>query len=87
MCLSQLVFADEVWQDSRGSRRRNGWGEVGAGCNITEFLNRGKRISILALYGITGFIDFDHKEGGYSAEDFIRGRVHDHPPSSALPSR
>ena len=68
---SQLVFADEVGQDGRGSRRRRGWGEVGAGCDITEFLNRGKHISILALYGITGFIDFDHKEGGYSAEDFI----------------
>ena len=68
---SQLVFADEVGQDGRGSRRRRGWAEVGAGCDITEFLNRGKHISILALYGITGFIDFDHKEGGYSAEDFI----------------
>ena len=68
---SQLVFADEVGQDGRGSRRRRGWGEVGAGCDITEFVNRGKHISILALYGITGFIDFDYKEGGYSAEDFI----------------
>ena len=68
---SQLVFADEVGQDGRGSRRRRGWGEVDAGCDITEFLNRGKHISILAMYWITGFIDFDHKEGGYSAEDFI----------------
>ena len=68
---SQLVFADEVGQDGRGSRRRRGWGEVGGGCDIREFLNRGKHISILALYGITGFIDFDHKEGGYSAEDFM----------------
>ena len=68
---SQLVFADEVGQDGRGSRRRRGWAEVGAGCDITEFLNRGKHISILAVYWITGFIDFDHKEGGYSAEDFI----------------
>ena len=68
---SRVVFADEVGQDGRGSRRRRGWGEVGAGCDITEFLNRGKHISILALYGIGGFIDFDHKEGGYSAEDFM----------------
>ena len=68
---SQLVFADEVGQDGRGSRRRRGWGAVGGGCDITEFLNRGKHISILALYGIGGFIDFDHKEGGYSAEDFM----------------
>jgi len=68
---SQLVFADEVGQDGRGSRRRRGWGAVGGGVDITEFLNRGKHISILALYGIGGFIDFDHKEGGYSAEDFM----------------
>jgi hypothetical protein len=68
---SQVVFADEVGQDGRGSRRRRGWGKVGAGCDITEFLNRGKHISILALYGIGGFTDFDYKEGGYSAEDFM----------------
>jgi len=46
---SQLVFADEVGQDGRGSRRRRGWV---AGCDIREFLNRGKNVSILALYGI-----------------------------------
>jgi hypothetical protein len=39
--------------------------------DITEFLNRGKHISILALYGINGFIDFDYVEGGYTADDFL----------------
>jgi transposase len=68
---SQLVFADEVGQDGRGSRRRRGWGAVGTGVDITEFLNRGKHISILALYGINGFISFDYVEGGYKAEDFL----------------
>ena len=66
MCPSQLVFADEVGQDGRGSRRRRGWGEVGAGCDIREFLNRGKHISILALYGSTGFIDFAGMATGWS---------------------
>jgi hypothetical protein len=68
---SQLVFADKVGQDGRGSRRRRSWGKVGAGCDITEFLNRGKHISIPALYGITGFTYFDNKEGRYSPEDFL----------------
>ena len=68
---SQLAFAGEVGQGGRGSRRRRGWGKVGAGYNITQFINRGKHISILALYGITGFVDFDHKEGAYSAEDLL----------------
>jgi hypothetical protein len=60
-----------VGQDGRESRRRRGWGKVGAGCDITKFLNRGKHIYNLALYGITGFINFDRMEGGYSAEDFL----------------
>ena len=68
---AQLVFADEVGQDGRGSRRRRGWGRVGQPVEITEYLNRGKHISILALYGIGGFIDFDWCEGGYSADDFM----------------
>lgn len=68
---SQMVFADEVGQDGRGSRRRRGWGVRAAGVDIIEFLNRGKHISILALYGIHGFIDFDYVEGGYTADDFL----------------
>jgi hypothetical protein len=39
--------------------------------DITEFLNRGKHFSILALYGINGFIDFDYVEGGYTADNFL----------------
>jgi len=67
----KLVFSDEVGQDGRGSRRRRGWAPVGAPCDILEFLERGKHISILALYGITGFLNFDYLEGGYNAEDFM----------------
>ena len=67
----QLCFCDEVGQDGRGSRRRRGWGPDGDGVEITEFLHRGKHISILALYGYEGFIDFDWLEGGYKANDFL----------------
>ena len=68
---SQLVFADEVGQDGRGSRRRRWWGPVGSDVEITEFLTRGKHISILALYGYAGFVDFDFLEGGFKADDFM----------------
>jgi len=39
--------------------------------DITEFLDRGKHISILSLYGIDGFINYDYLEGGYDADDFL----------------
>jgi len=67
----QLCFADEVGQDGRWSRRRSGWGPIGESVIITEYLNRGKHHSILALYGIEGFLAFDFKEGGYDADSFI----------------
>ena len=38
---------------------------------ISENLNRGKHISMLALYGYGGFLSFDHLEGGYTADDFL----------------
>ena len=38
---------------------------------LTEYLNRGKHHSTLALYGIEGLLAFDFKEGGYDADSFI----------------
>ena len=67
----QVCFIDEVGQDGRGSRRRRGWGPVGEDVVISEYLNRGKHISMLALYGYEGFLSFDHLEGGYKADDFL----------------
>jgi transposase len=67
----QVCFAGEVGQDGRGSRRRRGWGLRGEDVVITELLARGKHISVLALYGYSGFINFDYKEGGYKADDFL----------------
>ena len=68
---SQLCFADEVGQDGRGSQRRRGWGPKGDDVIITEYLNRGKHISVLALYGYEGFMAFDWKEGGYDGDAFL----------------
>ena len=67
----QLVFIDETGLDSRSSRRRRGWGPVGQGVQVEDYLHRGKHISILALFSYTGFLDFDFVEGGYSGEDFM----------------
>jgi hypothetical protein len=68
---SQLCFADEVGQDGRGSQRRRGWGPKGEDIIITEYLNRGKHVSVLALYGYEGFMAFDWKEGGYDGDAFL----------------
>jgi len=68
---SQLCFADEVGQDGRGSQRRRGWGPKGEDIVITEYLNRGVHISVLALYGYEGFLAFDWKEGGYDGGAFL----------------
>ena len=38
---------------------------------IEEMLFKGKVLSILALYGCDGFIDFDFKVGGYKGDDFF----------------
>ena len=67
----QVCFVDEVGQDGRGSRRRRGWGPVGEDVVISENLNRGKHISMLALYGYGGLLSFDHLEGGEKADDFL----------------
>ena len=69
--IDQLVFADETAKDTRTLWRRRGWGKSGVPVETRQFLIRGKHVSVLALYGIDGFIDFHFKEGGYKAEDFM----------------
>jgi hypothetical protein len=65
-----------VGQDGRGSQRRRGWGPKGEDIVITEYLNRGKHISMLALYGYGGFMAFDWKEGGYDGDAFLSAVEH-----------
>ena len=67
----QLCFADETGIDGRSSRRRRGWSPTGSPCEIIELLHRGKHISILALFDITGFTGFQWVEGGFNADDFL----------------
>ena len=54
-----------------GAGAEAGVAPFGESVITTECLNRGKHQSILALYGIEGFLAFDFKEGGYDADSFI----------------
>ena len=36
-----------------------------------RLLHHSTHVSILACYGIGGFIDYHHVEGGYNAADFM----------------
>ena len=67
----QLCFADETAKDTRALRRWRGWGLEGDRVEIEELHFKGKQMSILALYGCAGFIDYDYKEGAYKGDDFF----------------
>ena len=71
----QLFFADETAKDTRALRRWRGWGLGGDRVEIEEMLFKGKVLSILALYGCDGFIDFDFKVGGYKGDDFFESAM------------
>ena len=71
----QLCFADETAKDTRALRRWRGWGLGGDRVEIEEMLFKGKVLSILALYGCDGFIDFDFKVGGYKGDDFFESAM------------
>ena len=73
---SQLTFADETAYDERTLRRKRGWGFRGARCEVTAPLVHGKHLSVLALYGYHGFIDFSLRDGGFNAEDFMWAAEH-----------
>ena len=66
-----MCFFDETGVDGRTERRSRGWALKGRKATITELLHNGQHYSVLALYGITGFIDHDFVEGGYTADDVL----------------
>ena len=70
-----LCFADETAKDTRALRRWRGWGWVGSPVETTELFYKGKLVSILAFYGFKGFIDYHHKEGAYSGDDFFEAAM------------
>jgi len=66
-----LLFCDETSKKNSDLRRKRGWGGRGVRVTRRSILHHQKNLSILALYGISGFVDFDCKEGGYSADSFM----------------
>ena len=68
---ASFCFCDETAKVESALRRMRGWGMRGSRVESRHLLHHHQHISVLALYGLTGFIDFDHIEGGYNAEDFM----------------
>jgi len=67
----QLVFIDETSKDGRTLRRSHGRSLTGAEIQQRETILRGRRISILGVFTVSGFIDWHMVERGYSAEEFL----------------
>ena len=67
----QLAFLDETAKDDAKLRRMMGWGLRGKRVQCNALFTRGEHTSVLALYGISGFISFDWKKGSYKAHDFM----------------
>ena len=66
-----FCFLDETAKDDRMLRRKHGWGMRGAVVESTRLLHNGKTVSILTLFGFSGFEDFDWKGGCYNSEEFM----------------
>lgn len=75
VAIEQLMFADETSLDGRTMRRKRGWGPRGQRVQIIEMYHRGRRISILALFGIAGFIDARFVYGAFDAANFMEAMV------------
>ena len=68
---AQLLFADETAKVDIVLRRKCGWGARGTRVEAVKLLQHSTHISVLASYGIEGFVGFDCKEGGYNAQEFM----------------
>ena len=78
-----FCFLDETAKDDRMLRRKHGWGMRGAVVESTRLLHNGKTVSILTLFGFSGFEDFDWKKGCYNSEEFMDAFETKKNPSSA----
>jgi hypothetical protein len=66
-----LLFCDETSKRDSVLRRKRGWGLRGHAVRSHRVLHRETNISVLALFGLSGFVDFSCKEGGYTSETFL----------------
>ena len=67
----QLLFLDETSKCESKLRRMFGWGLRGQRVQDNTVQFHDMSISVLALYNITGFVDFSWRDGSYDAQSFM----------------
>jgi hypothetical protein len=67
----QLVFVDETSKDGRAAMRSKAWAPRGQPAVVRVPFTRGKRVSVLAAFGSTGFLGWSLTD-----ETFTRARFH-----------
>ena len=65
------MFIDKTSKDGRTLRRSHVRSLTGAEIQQRGTILRGRRISILGVFTVSGFIDWHMVERGYSAEEFL----------------
>ena len=76
MCLAdwtyeQLMYIDETAANERTLDRKYGWAPVGQPARQIESFHRSTKWSILPLYTVDGFIDWEIIHGSYNADLFV----------------
>ena len=74
----QLLYLDESACNERTMDRKYGWSEVGTPAPMMTSAKRSEKWSILPLYSMEGFIQWEVVQGLYNAEifeNFVRERV------------
>ena len=65
------MYLDETAANERTLDRKYGWAPVGQQARQIESFKRTKKWSILPLYTIDGFIDWEIIQGSYDADTFV----------------
>ena len=75
---NQLLFVDESAADERASDRKYGWTPLEETPTIVQPLKRSERWSILPIYSIDGFLDWEIIQCGFTTElfnEFVASKV------------
>lgn len=67
---NQLLFVDESAANERTMDRKYGWAPVGVTPHVYQPLKRSERWSVLPVYTVDGFFNWDIIQGSYTAELF-----------------
>jgi hypothetical protein len=66
----QIMFLDESACNERTGDRKYGWVPIGAVAHCKELLKYTEKWSVLPLYTMDGYIDWDIIKGSYNTEEF-----------------